>query len=141
MLRLRPCSLVAALALLGAGCDRGVGPNVRTLEVHGLPRCAARSRYARPIVVRVDRERALFDEPYRTQQQVEVPTSPVALSVPRARMRLTVRAGLCAPTSLATWDCAAATWLSQAVVDVDGRATPLPVTLPEFEVPCTVQPR
>lgn len=139
MLRLRPCSLVAAIALFG--CDRGVGPNARSLEVHGLPRCPARSAYTRPIVLRVDRERTLFDEPYRTQQLVQTPTAVVALSVPRTRMRLTVRAGLCAPTSLATWDCAAATWLSTTTIDVDARATPFAVTLPELEVPCTVQPR
>lgn len=139
MLRLRPCSLVAALVLFG--CDRGVGPSTRPLEVHGLPRCPARSTYARPIVVRVDRERALFDEPWSTQQRVEVPTSVVALMLPRTRMRLAVRAGLCAPTSLATWDCAAATWLSATTVDVDGRASPVTVTLPEFEAPCSVVPR
>ncbi len=139
MLRARPCSFVAALLLLG--CDRGVGPSTRPLEVRGLPRCPARATYQRPIVVRVDRERALFDEPFSTHTRVDAPTALVALTLPRTRMRLTVRAGLCMPTTLATWDCAAATWLASTTLDVDSRATAATLTLPEFEAPCVVPAR
>jgi len=146
MLRPRPCSIATLLLCAATGscansCGRGVGPEVRSLEVRGLPRCPPRATYERPIVVRVDRERALFDEPFSTQMRVESPANFVSLSVPRARMRVTVRAGLCVPTSLGTWNCAAATWLATASVDLDSRATPAGVALPEFEAACKVGPR
>jgi len=134
MIRPRPCSI--ATLLLVASCDRGVGPAVRPLEVRGLPSCPTKTTYARPIVVRVDRERALFDEPFTVQTRIDTPVAAASISIPRTRMRVTVRAGLCAPTSLGTWDCAAATWLSTTNADLDSRASAATVTLPDFEAPC-----
>ncbi len=135
----RPCS-IAAILLLSA-CDRGAGSTTRALEVRGLPTCPGRSTYARPIVVRVDRERSLFDEPFTTQTRVDAPATVVAISLPRTRMRVTVRVGLCASTSVGTWDCAAATWLGSANADLDARASAASLMLPTFEAPCTVAPR
>jgi hypothetical protein len=135
MVRPRPCS-IAAVFLLSA-CDRGVGPTVRPLEVRGLPACPPKTSYTRPIVVRVDRERALFDEAFTTQSRIDAPAAFASITVPRARMRITIRAGLCTPTSLATWDCAAATWLSTTTADLDGRASAASITLPAFEAPCS----
>jgi hypothetical protein len=135
MLRPRPCSIVATL--LVCGCDRGIGPSTRALEIQGLPSCPPKTTYSRPIVVRVDRERALFDEAFTTQSRVDAPAPTATIMVPRARMRVTIRAGLCTPTSLATWDCAAATWLSTTTADLDARASPAPIKLPAFEVACS----
>jgi len=140
MLRPRPCSIAATL-LLCASCDRGVGPSVRSLEVRGLPTCPSRSTYARPIVVRVDRERALFDEAFTTQTRVDAPANVITITLPRTRMRVTVRVGLCTATSLGTWDCAAASWLASANLDLDGRPTPTSLMLPGFDAPCSLAPR
>lgn len=127
----------AALLLVSSlsACDRGVGPQQRTVEVRGLPSCPPKTVYARPLVVRLDRDRALFDEPFSTQASVES-SAIVALTVPRTRMHATVRVGICAPTSLATWDCAAASWVASTTLDLDARATTATVTLPRFDVPC-----
>jgi hypothetical protein len=135
MLRPRPCSI--ALILCAYGCSARTESSVRVLEVRGLPTCPPRASYARPIVIRVDRERALFDEPYTTQTRIDTPACTASLSLPRTRMRVSVRAGLCTATSVGTWDCAAATWLASANLNLDGRATPAILTLPGFEAPCT----
>ncbi|MBI2388086.1 MAG: hypothetical protein HYV09_00595 [Deltaproteobacteria bacterium] len=123
-------------ALLLSGCEPGPASTTRPVEVRGLPACPPKSPYARPIVVRLDRDRALFEEAFTVMTRVDAPTATVALSVPRVRMRATVRAGLCAPTSVSTWDCAAATWVASTTVDLDARSTPVTVTLPAFQAAC-----
>ncbi len=134
----RALGLVHALALVASACDRGIGPTTRSVVVHGLPTCPGKTRYTRPIVVRLDRERALFEEPWSTQTRVDAPASDVTLTVPRARMHTTLRFGLCVATALATWDCAAATWLDSAPLTLDGRASNADVTSPKLEVECAL---
>lgn len=135
-MRLFPAAL-CALALVG--CDRGVGPETRGVEVLGLPACPSKQHYARPLVVRFDRDRALFEEPFTTQTRVDTPSIPT-LTVPRARMRATIRVGVCARTSVATWDCNAATWLQSVSVNLDSRAVVTKVTISAVSHPCTSTP-
>lgn len=123
-------------ALVLCACD-GVGPETRAVTVHGLPACPAKSFYARPLVVRFDRDRALFDESFTTQTRVDSPSIPT-LTVPRRAMRATIRVGFCARTSVATWDCSAATWLASTSVTVDRGTQPFLVTVPSASAPCTV---
>ncbi len=135
---LRALALAALVAEAAgtAGCDRGIGATTRPVEVGGLPTCPSKTTYARPLVVRIDRDQSLFDEAFTTQIRVETPAPKVALEVPRQRMRATVRVGACAPTSIATWDCAAATWLASTRVDFDARAQVAEVAVPKFEAAC-----
>jgi hypothetical protein len=136
---LRPGFLCAA-ALFSAGCDRGVATATRPVEIRGLPTC--KGSFSRPIVIRLDRDRSIFEDPFSTHVRIDGPEkagekrSP-ALVVPRMRMRATVRVGLCSPTSVATWDCDAASWLGSTKVDLDARSTPVAVSLPTFESPCS----
>lgn len=130
---LRPGFLCVA-ALLAAACDRGVAGTTRPVEVRGLPAC--KTPYARPIVVRLDRDRSLFEDAFSTHVRVDGPAQLAALVVPRVRMHATVRAGLCTATSVATWDCEAATWLASTTVDLDSRSITAVVTLPAFEAAC-----
>jgi hypothetical protein len=128
-----------ALALVSvptSGCDRGVGPDTRPVEVHGLPTCPSKSSYVRPLVVRFDRDRVLFEEAFSTQTRVDTPSVPT-LTVPRVRMKATIRVGLCARTSVATWDCSAATWLTSTTVSLDARAAVAVVTVPAASALCT----
>ena len=119
----------AVLVLVLAGCDRGVGPDTRPVVVNGLPGCPPKSSYyARPLVVRFDRDRALFEEPFTTQTRVDSPSVPT-LTVPRMRMNATIRVGVCARTSVATWDCNAATWLASTTVHLDGKAAIFPASV------------
>lgn len=136
----RVASLVAACALscagLCAGCDRAIATSTRTVLVHA-PSCGSAETYARPLVVRLDRERALFDEPWTTEARVDTPPKgPVAIVVPRTRMKIRVRIGACLATSLGTWDCAAASWLGSASADLDARSSPVEITAPKADVGC-----
>jgi hypothetical protein len=112
------------------------GSTTRLVEIRALPGCPKRSGYERPLVVRLDRERSLFDDPFSVQQRLDAPVPIVALTVPRRPMRASVRIGTCTKTSLATWDCAAARWLASTSVDLDGRASPASLDLPAISVPC-----
>jgi hypothetical protein len=56
-------------------------------------------------------------------------------------MRLTLRVGICTPTSLATWDCAAPSWAASLPVDTDARATPIELRLPKVPVACVAAAR
>lgn len=123
-----------ALACLD-GCDRGVGPETRPVEVLGLPACA-KGHYVRPLVVRFDRDRVLFEESFTTQTRVDTPSVPT-LTVPRTRMKATIRLGVCARTSVATWDCSAATWLTSTTMNLDARSTVASVKVPPASMPCT----
>jgi hypothetical protein len=127
--------LVLALASCER-CDRGVGPETRPVLVNGLPGCPPKSSYyARPLVVRFDRDRALFEEPFDTQTRVDSPSIPT-LTVPRQRMKATIRVGLCTKTSVATWDCNAAQWLVSTSVHLDGRSTAFPVSALGASIGC-----
>lgn len=140
---LRPGHLCAA-ALLVVGCDRpssGTTPSTtRPVEIRGLPPC--KGTFSRPIVLRLDRDRSIFEDRFSTHLRIDGPEKPgeklaPVLVVPRQRMHATVRVGLCSPTSVATWDCEAASWLASTTVELDARATPVVVTLPTFESPCS----
>jgi hypothetical protein len=128
-------SLLFATALLAA-CDRGIAPNSRKIVARGLPTCRARETYARPIVLRVDRDRSLFDDPVTAQEIVYAPSPSASIVVPRTRMKATLRMGSCTLTSVATWDCAAATWLASEAIELDGRSSDAEVQLPVVSVPC-----
>lgn len=128
--------LLAAFLVPASGCERGVVPDTRAVEVRGLPGCPPKQYYARPLVVRFDRDRALFEESFTTQTRVDSPSVPT-LTVPRKRMHATIRVGLCAQTSLATWDCSAATWLTSTTIDLDGRSTVFPALVPGATAACT----
>lgn len=132
------CALALAALWLAcsSGCDRGIGATTRPVEVRGLPACPKKTTYVRPLVVRLDRDPSLFEDPFTTQVRVDQPEPKAALIVPRKRMRATVRVGTCTPTSIATWDCAAATWLATTSVDLDARAGVAEVAMPAFEVAC-----
>src|ERR1700704_4449626 len=119
--RLTMTAVIAAL-LLGAACDRSPSGATRTLRRRGLPLCARGVAYARPVVVRLDRDAAIFEEKYSTSTTLEGGHPTANMSVVRERMRRTVRVGLCRPTSLATWDCRAATWVSTRELSLDARA-------------------
>lgn len=134
-MRLRDLSLTLLFALALVGCDRGVGPDTRPVEVHGLPSCPPKSSYVRPLVVRFDRDRVLFEDSFTTQTRVDTPSVPT-LTVPRTRMKATLRVGLCARTSVATWDCSAATWLTSTTVSLDARSTVATVTMPSASALC-----
>lgn len=122
-----------AAALFVAGCDRGVASSTRPVEIRGLPAC--KGHYLRPIVVRLDRDRSLFEDAFTTHVRIDT-AAQTTLMIPRLRMHATVRAGLCQATSMATWDCEAATWLASTTVDLDARSSPAVVTLPSFEAAC-----
>ena len=127
--------VLVGFALAAFACD-GVGPDTRAVEVRGLPSCPPKSFYARPLVVRFDRDRAVFEESFTTQTRVDSPSIPT-LTVPRKAMRATIRVGVCSRTSVATWDCSAATWLTSTTVTLDRRMPPVVVTLPATSVACT----
>jgi len=131
---LRPGFLCVA-ALFVASCERGVASTTRPVEVIGLPTC--KGAYARPIVVRLDRDRSLFEDAFSTHVRIDGSAQQATLVVPRLRMHATVRAGLCTATSVGTWDCEAASWLASTTVDLDSRAAPAKVTLPTFEAACS----
>jgi len=136
------------LAMLGAtaACDRSAGAGAtRLLVLHGLARCPRNVRFERPIIVRVDRDRSLFEDAYGAQVTIERPeqtdgkgivTQPLTLTVARQRLRVTLRIGLCVLTSLGTWDCAAPTWLASEQLTLDARDQPMDVQLPKADVPC-----
>lgn len=138
--------IATAIAMTVCACDRSVGAGAtRLLVLQGLARCPRNVRYERPIVVRVDRDRSLFEDAYSAQLTIErldasatkgnVTPSPT-LAVARQRMRVTLRVGLCVATSLGTWDCAAPTWLGTTQLTLDARDKPLEVALPTVDVPC-----
>jgi hypothetical protein len=129
--------VVALFALAAAACDRG-GSTTRPLRVRGVPLCPRGVSYARPIVLRVDRDRSLFEDAYSTERTLDTPppTHDASLDVLRVRMKVTVRLGICAETSLATWDCNAASWVATTTTTLDTRADAMDVTLPPSEVPC-----
>lgn len=126
---------LVAFALLAA-CDRP-GSTVRPLHVR-VPICPQGIGYARPIVLRIDRDRALFEEAYSTQTILSAPpsTHEASIDVARAHMKVTVRLGVCAETSLGTWDCNAASWVASQSFALDTRADAMSVVLPAAEVPC-----
>jgi hypothetical protein len=131
-------ALVATLALASApavGCDRDV-PGTRLVHFGNLPACAPGAAYERPLVVRLDRDPALFEEAWTAQLVLAAPTDPAQLELPRRRMRLTLRVGLCPPTSIGTWDCAAPTWLGSGAFDTDTRAATVEQALPKIGVSC-----
>ncbi len=121
--------------LLAAGCDRGVAGS-RLVHFTNLPACPAGAAYERPLVVRLDRDPALFEDAWTAQLVLAAPTDPAQLELPRRRMRLTLRAGLCPPTSIGTWDCAAPSWLASSGFDADARAATLEQPLPKTTVSC-----
>ena len=113
----------------------------RTLVVHGLPICTKHAAYARPLVMRLDRDASIFEEPYSTKAMVSGETAPdAAMKISRQRMRVTLRAGLCTATSLGTWDCAAPSWLAATTLSLDDSSEPFDATLPPFEVTCGSAP-
>jgi len=128
---------LVVLAMSLAACDRG-GSTTRPLRIKGVPLCPKGVSYARPIVLRLDRDRSLFEDAYSAQRTLESPpaTHEATLEVVRARMKVTVRLGICAETSLATWDCNAASWLATTTATLDTRSNAFEVTLPAAEVPC-----
>lgn len=138
----RVARTVAALPLVLCviGCEQSVR-GTRTLRFVELPACPQGAPYERPIVVRLDRERSLFDDPWSAQLVLTGPTDPSQLELPRRRLRLTLRVGVCAPTSLATWDCATPAWATSQTLDVDARANPLEVKLPKVPVACVTTGR
>jgi len=127
----------AFVVLVVVACDR-VGAATRPLRVRGIPLCPHGVTYARPIVLRVDRDRALFEEAYSTQKTLDAPppAHEATIDVARTRMKVTVRVGICAATSLATWDCNAASWVGSGVLALDAKSTPAEVTLEVKDVPC-----
>jgi hypothetical protein len=148
---LRPgLAIVAAIAIAipacPSACDRTVGAGTtRALVLHGLARCPRNVRFERPVVVRVDRDRSIFEDAYSAQVSIERPeptdgkghvTQPATLLVARQRMRVTLRIGLCVATSLGTWDCAAPSWLGSEQLTLDARDQPFDVELPRADVPC-----
>lgn len=129
--------VVCVAAIVCASCDRPGGAT-RPLRVRGIPVCSKGVRYARPLVVRIDRDRALFEEEYSMQKTIESPppTRDTTLDVARMRMKATVRVGICAETSLATWDCNAASWVGVSTIALDAKANEAEVTIEAKEVPC-----
>ena len=134
VLALAGAAVVAGAGATSMGCDRAAG--ARLVHFTNLPTCAAGAAYERPLVVRLDRDPALFEEPWTSQLVLAAPTDPARLELPRRRMRLTLRAGSCPPTSIGTWDCAAPTWLGSAQVHTDARAATLEQPLPKLTVAC-----
>jgi hypothetical protein len=134
-----PWGRALAIAATLLACDRTVGAGAtRSLVLHGLARCPRNVRFERPVVVRVDRDRSLFEDAYSAQVTLERPeptdgkgkvTQPATLPVARQRMRVTLRVGLCVATSLGTW-------LASAQLTLDARDKPLDVDLPAADVPC-----
>jgi hypothetical protein len=129
-------ALAAILGLLVAACERGGDGDIRVLRVRGLPVCAKGVGYLRPIVVRVDREPGVFEEKWSNSVIAEGTAATVTVPVIRRRMKAMLRVGLCAPTSLATWDCAAASWQSTTPLVLDARSDVMDVDLPPLQVPC-----
>lgn len=121
--------------LLLAGCARPSG--TRELRVEGLPTCPKGQGYARALVVRVDRERSLFDDAYAEERRLDGPTAAPVFAVPRGRMTAVVRVGLCTPTSLGTWDCKAATWVAEQRIVLDGGTKAAVATMPKVPVGCS----
>ena len=127
----------AAMAVALFACDRG-GSTTRSLRIGGVPLCPKGVSYARPIVLRLDRDRSLFEDAYTAQRTLDAPpsTHEATLEVMRTRMKATVRLGICAETSLGTWDCNAASWVATTTTTLDTRSDAMSVTLPAAEVPC-----
>ncbi len=125
---------LSMLPLLAGGCERAVGE--RPLRLVGLPGCPAGASYQRPLVVRLDRERALFEDAWTAQLTLTTANDPAELRLPRRAMRLTLRVGACTATSLGTWDCAAPTWLATDAFEADARAAPVERALPKVTVSC-----
>ncbi len=125
-----------ALALALTACEKPSG--TRAIVLRGVPRCLRDVAYARPIVIRLDRDRAVFEDPYTTQLMLEMPPTldAATLTIARQRMRATLRVGACVKTSLGTWDCAAPTWISTTTLALDQRDVPVEVTLPKTVVEC-----
>lgn len=133
---LRALAATIAVAVAPAfGCDRDV-PGTRFVHFGNLPTCASGAAYARPLVVRLDRDPALFEEAWTSRLVLAAPTDPAQLELPRRRMRLTLRVGLCPPTSIGTWDCAAPSWLGSGAFDTDTRAATVEQPLPKIVVSC-----
>jgi hypothetical protein len=133
-MRARAATIALALVAVGA-CDRDA-PGTRLVHFTNLPACGAGAAYARPLVVRLDRDPALFEEAWTGRLVLAAPTDPAQLELPRRHMRLTLRVGLCPPTSIGTWDCAAPTWLGSGAFDTDTRAATLEQPIPKLAVPC-----
>ena len=129
-------SLGSVLFVVLSGCV--APPGTREVRVDGLPTCPKGKGYARKVVVRLDRDRSLFDEAVMRTATFELPppASPI-LTVPRGRMLMTLRAGLCAPTSLGTWDCNAVLWLSSQQLQFDGGKGAYVARLPALAIDCT----
>ncbi len=104
----------------------------RLLVVSGLPTCPKEGRFERPIVARIDAEPGLFESPFSAQRALEA--SPHAradadggkleLTLPRRRMKATLRIGTCRPTSLSTWDCNAPAWMIDQDLELDDGVDP-----------------
>lgn len=142
---MRAGKLVAAASSLLAGallvgCEEAAH-GTRALRFVGAPPCPQGAPYERPIVVRLDRDRSIFDEPWTAQLVLSGPADPAQLELPRRRMRLTLRVGVCSPTSLATWDCAAPAWAASQPLETDARAAPIEVKLPKVPVVCVAGAR
>jgi hypothetical protein len=137
--RIPLATAVCTVAL--AACDRGIAPTTRAIVARGLPTCSAHESYQRPLVLRLDRDRSLFDEAFTAHEIAYAPQPSVSIVVPRTHMRATLRIGTCAPTSVGTWDCNAATWLASAPIELDSKSAQAEVTLPAVTAPCAPSPR
>src|SRR5262249_1401576 len=128
---------LVVLAMSLVACDRG-GSTTRPVRLKGVPLCPRGVSYARPIVLRLDRDRSLFEDAYTAQRILESPpaTHEATIEVLRARMKGTRRLGICAEPSLATWDCNAASWVATTTATLDTRSDAFDVRLPPAEVPC-----
>lgn len=124
--------LVAVIALgaclaAACGCARSAPAKTRTFVVTGLPTCPKEGRFERPIVARIDAEPGLFEAPFSTQRALEASPRALAdvdggrleLTIPRRRMKATLRVGTCRPTSLSTWDCNAPAWMVDQEIEID----------------------
>ena len=71
-----------------------------------------------------------------TPEGLRSKTRTKTLTVPRQRMNATIRVGVCARTSVATWDCNAATWLASTTVRLDGKAAIFPASVLGASMAC-----
>ena len=142
-------AFVAAIAIVSAlACGRS-SPKVKTraLIVRGLPQCPREGRLARPIIARLDDTPGLFADRFTTQRVIELSprTGPEArdgrieLTLPRQRMKATLRVGACRATSLSTWDCAAASWMFEREIAIDGGTEAIDVTATDVDVACAAK--
>jgi len=135
-MRARRAIVLLAFAALASSCDRP-GSSTRVLHVQGVPVCARGVAYARPIVLRLDRDRSLFESEYTLTHGIAPSPAGVAeIDVARMRMKATLRLGVCNETSLSTWDCNAASWVAETTLTLDDRTEPAEVTMPPADVPC-----